>query len=139
MLELKTPTPAAEQLFEASFNASLLDRYKKLLAEVGAGQPQLPNDNFDTGGITPPGKYKLDDRTQAKLLDDLAKQNFKGASPEMRAELLEYFGHPDAPYAMKRKTKDWAKVQAELEQLKNAPPASTASADDPVLSVASPE
>jgi hypothetical protein len=138
VLELKTPTPAAEQLFEASFNASL-DRYKKLLAEVGAGQPQLPNDNFDTGGITPPGKYKLDDRTQAKLLDDLAKQNFKGASPEMRAELLEYFGHPDAPYAMKRKTKDWAKVQAELEQLKNAPPASTASADDPVLSVASPE
>ena len=48
----------------------------------------------------------------------LAKQNFKDASPEVRAELLEFFGHPDAPYAIKRKPKDWAKVQAQLEQLK---------------------
>ncbi len=139
VLELKTPTPAAEQMFEASFNASL-QRYKKLLSEVATGEPDLPNDNFDTGGITPPGKYKLDDRTQEKLLDRLAKQNFNGVSPEMRAELLEYFGHPDAPYAMKRKPKDWAKVQAELEQLKNAPSSSAASANDPVLSsVVSPE
>ena len=63
---------------------------------------------------------ELDDETHAKLLDALAKQNFSGASPEIRAELLEFFGHPDAPYAMKRKPKDWAKVQAELEQLKKA-------------------
>jgi hypothetical protein len=33
---------------------------------------------------------------------------------------------------MKRKPKDWAKVQAELEELKSAPPpAATASANDP--------
>ena len=121
VLQLKTPTPAAEKLFEASFNATL-DRYRKLLSQAGAGQPDLPNENFDTGEITGPGKYQLDDETQAKLLDALAKQKFSGASPEMRAELLEFFGHPDAPYAMKRKPKDWAKVQAELEQLKNAPP-----------------
>ena len=59
-------------------------------------------------------------RTQ-NLLDALAKQNFSGASPEVRAELLEFFGHPDAPYATKRKPKEWAKVQAELEQLRKAP------------------
>jgi hypothetical protein len=134
VLELKTPTPAAEKLFEASFNATL-DRYKQLLGQAGAGQPDLPNDNFDTGAITGPGKYKLGDETQAKLLDGLAKQQFNGASPEIRAELLEFFGHPDAPYAMKRKPKDWAKVQADLEQLKNAPPpAAAASANDPILS-----
>ncbi len=134
VLELKTPTPAAEKLFEASFNATL-DRYKQLLSQAGAGQLDLPNDNFDTGAITGPGKYKLGDETQAKLLDGLAKQQFNGASPEIRAELLEFFGHPDAPYAMKRKPKDWAKVQAELEQLKNAPPpAAAASANDPILS-----
>jgi len=52
----------------------------------------------------------------------LAKQNFSGASLEMRRELLEYFGHPDAPYAMKKKAKQWAKVQAELGELKNATP-----------------
>jgi hypothetical protein len=133
VLQLKTPTPAAEQLFEASFNDSL-DRYRKLLGQAGAGQPDLPNDNFDTGEISGPGKYQLTDETQAKLLDALAKQKFNGVSPEIRAELLEFLGHADAPYAMKRKPKDWAKVQAELEGLKNAvPPAVAASANDPAL------
>jgi len=60
----------------------------------------------------------------------LAKQKFSGASPEIRAELLEFFGHPDAPYAMKRKPKDWAKVQADLGELKNAAPPAAASAKD---------
>jgi hypothetical protein len=50
----------------------------------------------------------------------LAKQDFGGASPEVQAERLEFFRHPDAPYAIKRKPKEWAKVQVELEQLKKA-------------------
>jgi hypothetical protein len=134
VLQLVTPTPAAEKLFEASFNATL-DRYKQLLSQAGSGQPDLPNDNFDTGEITGPGTYRLTDETQAELLDELAKLKFIGASPEIQAELLEFFGHPDAPYAMKRKPKDWAKVQAELEQLKSAAPPAPASANDSFLSV----
>ena len=118
-LQLKTPTPETERMFEASFNATL-DRYRLLLSQVGTGRPDLPNDNFDTGEITGPGKYRLNDETHAKLLNALAKQNFSGVSPEGRAELLEFFGHPDAPYSIKRKPKEWAKVQAELEQLKKA-------------------
>ena len=106
-------------MFEASFNATL-DRYRQLLSQVGAGRLDLPNDNFDTGEVTGPGKYRLNDETHAKLLEALAKQDFRGASPEVRAELLEFFGHPDAPYAIKRKPKDWAKVQGQLEQLKKA-------------------
>jgi hypothetical protein len=133
VLELKTPTPAAEQLFEASFNDSLA-RYRKLLGQVDTGQPDLPNENFDTGEMTGPGKYWLTDETHAKLLDALAKQNFSGASPAIRAELLEYFGHPDASYEMKRKPKDWARVQTELEELKKTtPPAAVTSANDPLL------
>jgi hypothetical protein len=89
----------------------------------------LPNDNFDTGGVTGPGKYRLNDETHAKLLDALAKQNVSGASPELRAEMLEFYGHPDAPYATKRNRQAWAKVQAQLEQLKNvAPPVVTGEA-----------
>jgi hypothetical protein len=131
VLQLKTPTPETERMFEASFNASL-DRYRKLLGQVGAGQPDLPNDNFDTGEVTGPGKYWLDDEAHAELLDALAKQNFGGASPELRADLLEFYGHPDAPYATKRKPKKWAKVQTELEQLRKAtPPVVAADADDP--------
>ena len=41
MLRLNTPTPAAEKLFEASFN-STLDRYRQLLTEAGTGQLDLP-------------------------------------------------------------------------------------------------
>jgi len=57
VLQLKTPTPAAEKLFEASFNATL-DRYRQLLSQVGTGQPDLPNENVDTGAIMGPGKYR---------------------------------------------------------------------------------
>jgi Zinc dependent phospholipase C len=129
VLQLKTPTPETERMFEASFNATL-DRYRQLLSQAGTGQMVLPNDNFDTGEITGPGKYRLNDETHAKLLHALAKQNFSGASPEVRAELLEFFGHPDAPYATKRKPKDWVKVQAELEQLRKAVPSVDRTAAD---------
>jgi hypothetical protein len=117
VLQLRTPTPETERMFEASFNATL-DRYRKLLDQVGTGQLDLPNDNFDTGEVTGPGKYSLNDETQASLLDALAKQNFSGASAEVRSELLEFYGHPNAPYATKLKPKEWARVQAELEQLR---------------------
>jgi len=121
VLELRTPTPQTESMFEASFNATMI-RYRKLLGQIGDGLPDLPNDNFDTGDTTGPGKYRLNDEAHAKLLGKLAKQNFSSASPELRAELLEFYGHPDAPYSTKKKPKEWAKVQAEMEQLKKVPP-----------------
>ena len=108
--------------------------------QVDAGQPDLPNDNFDTGEVTGPGKYRLNDEAHAELLDALAKQNFSGASPEVRAELLDFYGHPDAPYATKRESKAWAKVQAQLEQLKKAaPPLVAESVDDRSFSAHSSE
>jgi Zinc dependent phospholipase C len=121
VLELRMPTPEAEHMFESSFNTTMV-RYRELLAEVPAGRPNLPNDNFDTGEPAGPGQYRLDDETQAKLLNWLAKQGFQGASPQLRAELLEFFGHPDAPYSIKSKPKEWAAVQAQLKALKAAPP-----------------
>jgi Zinc dependent phospholipase C len=117
VLQLKTPTPDTERMFEASFNAAL-DRYRQLLGEVGTDQIHLANENFDTGQTSGPGQYRLNDETQAKLLEELSKQDFRGASPQLQTELLEFFGHPDAPYTIKKKPKDWAKVQTELEQLK---------------------
>jgi hypothetical protein len=139
MLQLRMPTPETERMFEASFNATL-DRYRMLLGQVGTGQPDLPNDNIDTGEVTGPGKYRLNDEAHARLLDALAKQNFSGASPELRAEILEFYGHPDAPYATKRNSKAWAKVQAQLEQLKNAaPPMITGGANETSFSAHSSE
>jgi len=130
VLQLQTPTPQAEQMFEASFDTSL-QRYRNLVDQEAAGRLDLPNDNFDTGGVTGPGKYRLYDETQAELLHALAKQNFSGVSSELRTEFLEFFGHPDAPYATKRKPNEWAQVQIELEQLRKASPAAVRDAGGP--------
>jgi hypothetical protein len=83
-------------MFEASFNTTL-DRYRKLLGQVDVGWPDLLNDNFDAGEVTGPGKYRLNDETYAKLIDGLAQENFVGASLKVRAALMEFYGHPDAP------------------------------------------
>ena len=120
VLQFRTPTPETEKLFEASFNATL-DRYKILLAQAGGGHVILPNDNFDTGEKTAPGKYRMNDEAHAKLLDQLADAKFAGALPELRAELLDFYSDPDAPYATKKDAKAWSKVQEELQQLKSAP------------------
>jgi hypothetical protein len=109
VLRLRTPTPETERTFEASFNATL-GRYRILLHQVGAGQLDIQSVNLDTGGTSGPGQYQLNDKTHAKLLDALAEQNFAGVSPETESELLDFFGNPDAPYAIERKPKEWAKV-----------------------------
>src|SRR5437016_8741813 len=119
VLQFKTPTPQTEQMFEASFNATL-DRYHKLLTGIHDGQIDLPNDNFDVGESTGPGKYRLNDDAHAKLLGRLAETSFVGATPEVKAELSRFFAVPDAPYATKRNSKAWAKVQTQLQQLKAA-------------------
>jgi hypothetical protein len=128
VLQLRTPTPQTEQMFEASFNAAL-DRYRNLLKQHDEGQLDLPNDNFDLGEVTPPGKYRMNDDTHAALLDKLAEQNFASASPEIRTEILAFYADPNSPNATKRKPKVWNKVETDLQQLKNAaPPPVTAEA-----------
>jgi hypothetical protein len=122
VLQFKTPTPQTEQMFEASFNATL-DHYRKLLTEVRRGGVDLPNDNFDVGENTGPGKYGLNDQAHATLLDKLADKNFAGVTPELKAELLHFFAEPDAPYATKRNASAWGRLQVELERLKSAAPA----------------
>jgi hypothetical protein len=119
VLQLRTPTPQTERMFEASFNAAV-DRYQESLRQVDADRLQLANDNFDVGEITPPGVYGMNDDTHAKLLDRLAAQKFAGTTPEIRAELLSFYGDPNAPYATKRKRKEWSKVEVQLQQLKTA-------------------
>jgi hypothetical protein len=122
VLQFKTPTPETERMFEASFNATL-DTYRKMLDSVRDGSVELPNNNFDVGENTGPGKYRLNDEAHAKLLDKLAEKNFLGASSEVKAELVQFFVDPTAAYATKRNAKAWAKVQIQLQQLRSAPAA----------------
>ena len=116
-----TPTPATETKFEDSFN-NALDRYKASLRQVRDGQaPDIPNDNFDTGKPDPAGVYSMNDDVHAQLVEELAKTNFKSMTPALRAELVQFYSDPNAPYATKRKPKEWAKLQAALLLLIQAP------------------
>jgi Zinc dependent phospholipase C len=119
VLQFKTPTPQTEQMFEASFNATL-DRYRRLLEDERNGKLQLLNDNFDLGEVTGPGRYQLNDDTRAKLLDKLAGNNFASVSRDLREDLLDFYSDPSAPFATKRNPKVWERVQKELEQLKKS-------------------
>ena len=128
VLQFKTPTPETEKMFEASFNDTL-DQYRKLLRQQReAQQPALTNDNFDLGTASAPGQYQLSDSTHAKLLDKLADQKFAGMTPEIRSELLEFFGAPDTPFKLKKDKKAWSKLQTELEALRKLPKNETVAA-----------
>src|SRR6266700_4054323 len=91
----------------------------ELLTDVREGKLDLPNNNFDVGENTGPGKYRLNGEAHAELLDKLAEKNFAGATAEVKAELQRFFAEPDAPYATKHNAKAWAKVQTQLQQLKS--------------------
>jgi hypothetical protein len=108
VLQFRAPTPQTEHMFEASFNAAF-DHYKDLLARTSTGVPDIADKNLDTGGHTPPGTYFMNDNVHAKLLEKLAQQNFTAVTPELRAEILQFFSTPSAPFAIKHHAKQWNK------------------------------
>jgi|SRR5581483_4536296 len=116
-LTFRTPTPQTEKFFEESFNATL-DEYRGLLRAQRENRLTLPNDNFDVGKATGPGEYQLEDKTYADLLQRLAQQKFAGLTPELRADVLNFYSYPNAAYATKKDPKAWAQVQSELQELK---------------------
>jgi len=117
VLAFKTPTPETEKLFETSFNV-ILERYRAELMELNSGHVELPNDNMDIGKATPPGEYRLNDDTYAQLLDRLSARNFSGVSPELQADIEQFYANPDGPNAVRRNAKRWARIQTELGQLR---------------------
>ncbi|HEV2101188.1 MAG TPA: zinc dependent phospholipase C family protein [Candidatus Acidoferrum sp.] len=121
VLQLKTPTPETEKLFEESFNAAVQD-YQKLLNDERKGTLRLANLNFDVGSETSGGKYRLNDDAHAQLLHRLAGKKFGCVSPDLREEILGFFANADAPYDGKQDKKTWDRVQAELESLKEMEP-----------------
>jgi hypothetical protein len=114
-LSFKRLTPETERLYMVGFNATI-DDYRKLLAEVGNGNLLLPNDNFDLGEATKAGRYKLTDAAYAKLLHKLHGQ-YANLTPELRRDILGFYGDLTLPISTKTHLADWATLQEELSLL----------------------
>jgi hypothetical protein len=117
-LAFRAPTPEVEKMFMASFNATV-DSYRAMLANVDAGGMELPNENFDVGELTPAGKYEGTDQAYDKLLGKLADHKFTGISPELRANLLDYYKDRKPPVSppTKKASVEWAKLREQVVQL----------------------
>jgi hypothetical protein len=116
-LNFKIPTPATEDLYFKSINASV-DQYCIYLKEVGTETLVLPNRDFDTGNETGSGEYSLADSTYAKLLAKLADGKFDRTSADLRDNILQFYSDASAPVENKKDTDDLQEVQKQLEQLK---------------------
>jgi hypothetical protein len=118
-IKITNPTPQTEELYVKSVNASV-ERMQSLLRDVKSGKLRLDNRDFDTGKPTSPGEYKLTDEAYATLLHKLAKRNFDLLTPDLRANILGFYGDLSADFATKKKPDDWKEVVANLEKLKAA-------------------
>ena len=106
--------------------------YTRLLNQTSAGDLTLTNTDFDTGHDTRAGEYALTDKTYAKLLDQLAQHNFDKITPDLRANILAFYGDPNAPNAVKKNPANWQRTQDELSKLRTLPAISQL--DEPLIS-----
>jgi len=119
-LQIRAPTPEVEKLFMASFNAAV-DRYKVTLANVAAGGPTLPNENFDLGLPPQAGKYKGADEAYAKLVGKLAEKQFAGMSTDLRQNILEFYRDSNPPIRARSTEKETAGRAKLVDQLRVIP------------------
>ena len=120
-LDFDVPTPETEKLFDEGIGA-MREMYLHLLDDIDSGRLALTNMNFDTGRPTRPGEYALADHTYAKLLDTLAKDNFTGLTPELKAHLLAYYAASEKPLATRKEKRERQTVIRDLNALQATSP-----------------
>jgi hypothetical protein len=120
-LDFKIPTRQTEDLYVASVNRTL-DNYRELLVQVKKQDLHLANTDFDTGHVTRAGEYSLTDDAYARLLDDLAGDDFQLLTPDLRQNILTFYKDENAHIATKKKPESWERTQEQLQKLKVLPP-----------------
>jgi hypothetical protein len=116
-LSFKRLTPEIEQMYMASFNATIA-RYRELLSEQNAGRLKLPNYNLDVGAFTAAGRYTLMDAAYSQLLHKL-QGHYAEMPQELRSDILAFYHDLGAPISTKADGKEWARVLKELDQLRS--------------------
>jgi hypothetical protein len=118
MLAIKGPTEETERAYIASVNLStevlavLLQRLMAMQVDMG-----LPDRDLDTGQPVVPGGYPLTDRTYAQLIARITKVHTNPIPAGLKQDILAYYADPAAPISTKKKPKEWAAVQEQLQVL----------------------
>ncbi|MES1260984.1 MAG: zinc dependent phospholipase C family protein [Acidobacteriota bacterium] len=120
-LAFRVPTPATEKMFEDSFNASV-NRDRESFAEAARGELKIVNRDLDTGKLVREGEYQFTDRTYDRLLVRLAGKKFEGVTPELKANIRDFYG--------RMKTPDRHGIQGDLDALMAYTPALLQGAGD---------
>ncbi len=108
-------------MFMASFNAAVENFSARAEKTSRRRAATFPTRISTPAARSRPGEYSLADKAYADLLDRLKQTQFKNMSPELRADILAYYADTSIPFATKKKPKEWAQVQSDLNDLKSAP------------------
>jgi hypothetical protein len=100
-----------------------VDQYRAFLEEVRTDTLVLPNFDLDSGQATKAAEYSLTDDSYAKLLAQLSERKFDRTSPELRANILQFYSDLSLPIETKKDEVRWRGVLTELDQLKVVTPA----------------
>jgi Zinc dependent phospholipase C len=117
-LAFNNPTPQTEDLYFKSINTTV-DQYRGFLEQVRTDSLVLPNCDLDTGNRTTAAEYSLTDDVYAKLLAQLSARKFDLTTPELRANVLDFYSDVSLPIETKKNPRDWRNVLGEIEDLKS--------------------
>jgi hypothetical protein len=119
-ITIRPGTPQTEHMLLEAL-AATRQEYARLLDAEATGRLNLANQDFDTGEATQPGEYPLADRAYAKLLAHLQKQHFRNVTPELRANILNFYDRSEASQAAEKHCKACRRIPRELEELRALP------------------
>ena len=118
-LKLKEPGPAAEKLFIESFDTVLVNCASSMKT-LSSGNINFANIDFDTGGETAPGEYKLADVNYKNLLLRLNEKKFDRLSAGLKQNILMFYSNLNATITTKKGEKEQEKINRALAELKIA-------------------
>jgi len=117
-LAFKVPSTRTEDMYIKSVDKTI-DNYNSLLQDAREGRLMLPDTDCDTGRETSAAEYSLADKTYARLLHDLSRNNFSQMTPALRANLLDFYSNLNAPFHTKKHRKQWSETERGIQQLRD--------------------
>ncbi len=113
--------PHVVQLFTVALDHSVA-RYREIVAAARRPRLEIDDRNLDTGRRARAGEYDLADEAYANLVSKLAKRDFRDVPPQLRADILRYYGRTGAAAATAsatspRVTASSRKIARDLDRL----------------------